>query len=46
MEKVSEKVGNAISEGLQKLNKKEPKEGVNLLEITKKLTDRKFGKKK
>jgi hypothetical protein len=50
MEKVDSKVSEAISEGLQKLKKappqEKPKEGVNLLEITKKLSEKKFGKKK
>lgn len=53
MEKGSEQpeVSSAITEGLLKLNKKESKqeplkEGVNLLAITKKLSAKKFGKKK
>lgn len=35
----------AISEVVAKLKKSEPKEGVNLLNITKKLSAKKFGKK-
>lgn len=35
----------AISEVVAKLKKNEPKEGVNLLDITKKLSAKKFGKK-
>lgn len=38
-------VGTAISEALLKLKKEQPKDGVNLLEITKKLSTKKFGKK-
>ena len=39
-------VSVAISEGLLKLKKEQPKEGVNLVEITKKLSSKKFGKSK
>jgi len=52
MEKVStddKVVGTAITEALKKLGKdeKEPKkEGVDLISITKKLSFKKFGKKK
>lgn len=47
IEKTSENLINtAITEGLSKLGKKEtPKEGVDLLDITKKLSQKKFGKK-
>jgi hypothetical protein len=47
IEKVSETpIVKVITEGLLKLNKKEPtKEGVNLLDITKKISTKKFGKR-
>lgn len=35
----------AITEALLKLKKDTPKEGINLLDITKKLSSKKFGKK-
>lgn len=35
----------AITEVISKLKKSEPKEGVDLLAITKKLSTKKFGKK-
>jgi len=47
MEKSSEApVSEAISEALLKLKKDQPKEGVNLLEITKKLSAKRFGKRR
>ena len=53
MEKQSEKISDTVSEAILNIKKDPPKEskkdekdeGVNLLEITKKLSDRKFGKK-
>lgn len=47
MEKKAEKneISGSISEIVSKLKKNEPKEGVNLLELTKKLSTKKFGKK-
>ena len=46
IEKTSENLINAaIAEGLLKLKKEQPKEGVDLLDITKKLSQKKFGKK-
>lgn len=47
MDKKIEKneTSGAISEVLSKLKKNEPKEGVDLLSITKKLSSKKFGKK-
>lgn len=38
-------MSTAISEALLKLKKEPEKEGVDLLDITKKLTSKKFGKK-
>lgn len=49
MEKKQENKNEAsetITEIISKLKKNEPKEGVSLLDITKKLSTRKFGKKK
>lgn len=48
--KIIEKVPDApistiISEALLKLKKEQPKEGLNLLDITKKMSQKKFGKK-
>ena len=43
--KKKNETSGAISEVLLKLKKNEPKEGVNLLDITKKLSAKKFGKK-
>jgi len=47
VEKVPEvPIVKIISEGLLKLNKKEPtKDGVSLLDITKKISTKKFGRK-
>lgn len=46
IEKVESPINEAISEALIKLNKKDPqKDGVDLLEITKKLSSKKFGKR-
>ena len=47
IEKVSNKspMGKTISQALLKLKKEAPKQGVNLLDITKKLSIKKFGKK-
>lgn len=46
MEKISEKVSSSIEEALVNLGKKEPlKDGVDLVEIAKKLSAKKFGKK-
>lgn len=39
-------VSTAITEGLLKLKKEQPKEGVDLVGITKKLSSKKFGKSK
>ena len=38
-------INSAISEALLKLKKDTPKDGVDLLDITKKLSSKKFGKK-
>jgi len=43
--KENNEVKTAISEVITKLKDNQPKEGVNLLDITKKLTKRKLGKK-
>lgn len=46
MDQVSDtSVNTAITEALLKLKKDTPKDGVDLLEITKKLSSKKFGKK-
>lgn len=48
-EKVTGSMNNAIADVLTRLNEKPPKddkEGVSLLDITKKLSEKKFGKKK
>lgn len=47
MDKAPEaQVSSAITEGLLKLKKDQPKDGVDLLSISKKLSDKKFGKKR
>jgi len=47
MENTSENpISSLLSEALLKLKKEEPKEGINLLDITKKLSHKKFEKKK
>ena len=43
--KEKNEISGAITEIVSKLKKNEPKEGVNLLELTKKLSSKKFGKK-
>ena len=45
MEKISDMSMQAISEALLKLKKDEPREGVDLSAITKKLSAKRFGKK-
>ena len=47
MEKISDKsTSETVSNALLEMKKKEePKEGVSLLDITKKLSSKKFGKK-
>lgn len=39
-------ISPAIAEALSKLKKEPVKDGIDLLEITKKLSEKKFGKKK
>lgn len=42
---INNEATTAISEVISKLKKSEPKKGVDLIEITKKLSARKIGKK-
>jgi hypothetical protein len=45
MGKTMSSVGKTISKALLRLKKEAPKKGVNLLDITKKISAKKFGKK-